>query len=115
MVMAIGVTRRLCAREKLDNLLLKVVDETLKQVFREEGSRVIYDFLGNNCHLTREEVVEKPEVFSTGLKKVLGSGAPVIEKLILKKLYQKLRLEYEEKEGDEFSNYVKELRRRCGC
>ncbi len=36
----------------------------------------------------------------------------MIEKLILKNLYSKLELKLEEREGYEFSDYVKELRKR---
>jgi len=99
----------------MDDLLLSAVDETMKQVFREAGVKVIYDYLGNNCHLKREEVVEKPEVFSAGLKRLLSSGAPVIEKMILKDMYSKLELKFEEKKSYEFSDYIRELREKCGC
>jgi len=104
-----------CERtETQDDLLLSVVDETVKQVFKEAGAEVIYNFIENKYHLKREEIAEKPEVFSTGLKRLLGSAAPVIEKMILRDLYSKLRFEYEEKDGYEFSDYVKKLRERCG-
>lgn len=98
-------------KEKLDDLLLSAVDETLNHVFREAGTKVIYDYLENNSPLEREEVAEKTKVFSAGLEKLLGSAAPVIEKMILKNLYRKLELKFEEKKGYEFSNYVKELRK----
>ncbi len=101
--------------EKLDELLLDVVDETLKRVFKEAGAEAIYDYLENKCHLKREEIAEKPEVFSAGLERMLGSGAPVMEKLVLKNLYRKLGLKFREKKGYGFSDYVKELRKRCGC
>ena len=118
MVEIIGVTNRLRTVEKtgsLDDLLLSVVDETLKQVFREAGAKVIYDYLGNKCHLKREEIAEKPKVFSAGLKRLLSSGAPMIEKLILKNLHGKLELEYEAKDSYEFSDYIYELKEKCGC
>ena len=118
MVEAIGVTKRLRTVEKsgsLDDLLFSVVDETMKQVFRDVGTKVIYDYLANNSHLKREEIAEKPEVFSAGLERLLVSAAPVIENLILKNLYSKLGLKFVEKEGYEFSDYIKELRKRCGC
>jgi len=105
-----------CERtETQDDLLLSVVDDTVKQVFKEAGAEVIYSYIENKCHLKREEIAEKPEVFSAGLERLLGSAAPVIEKMILKNLYSKLRLEYEEKDGYEFSDYLKELREKCGC
>jgi len=110
----VEVTKRLYIVEKtgsVDSLLLSVVDETMKQVFREEGAKAIYNYLENNSHLKREEIAEKPEVFSAGLERLLGSGAPVIENLILKNLYRRLGLKFEEKKGYEFSDYIKELRK----
>ena len=112
MTEAIEVTEQLHAKETLDDLLLEVADEMLKHVFRETGTKVIYDFLENNSHLKREEIAEKPEVFSAGLERLLGSGALVIEKLILKNLYRKLELRFEEKKSYVFSDYVKNLRKR---
>jgi hypothetical protein len=111
----VGMTKQLYTIGAVDDLLVDVVDETLRQVFKEEGSRAIYAFIKNNCHLKREEIAEKPNVFSSGLEKLLGSAAPVIEKIILENLYSRLQLEYKEMEGYEFSDYAKELRKRCGC
>jgi len=106
------VTKRLYVTETLNDLLVKVVDDMMRQVFREEGTKVIYDFFENNSHLKREEIAEKPEVFSAGLEKLIVSAAQVVEKMILKNLYQRLGLKFEEKEGYEFSDYIKELRKR---
>jgi len=61
--------------------------------------------------LRRGEIAEKPEVFSAGLERLMVSAARVIEILILKNLYRRLGLAFEEKEGYEFSDYVKELRK----
>ena len=94
----------------LDNLLLDAVDETLRHIFKEEGAKVISNFLENKCDLKREEIGEKAEDFSAGLERFLGSAAPVIEKMVLKNLYSKLELKFEEKEGYKFSDYVKELK-----
>jgi 6-pyruvoyl-tetrahydropterin synthase len=99
----------------LDDSLLNVIDETLKHVFKETGAKVVYDYLKDQCHLKREEIAEKPEVFSAGLERLLKSGAVVIEKVILKKLSSKLQLKYEEKERCEFSDYIEELEEKFGC
>jgi len=98
--------------EGLNDLLLKAVDETLKHVFNKAGAKVIYTFFENKCHMKREEIAEKPEDFSAGLEGLLGSAAPMIERMILKNMCSKLRLRFEEKEGYDFSDYVKELRGR---
>jgi len=114
MTAVIDVTKRFSTIERtgsVDDLLFSAADKTVKQVFRKEGPKVIYDYLENNSHFKLEEIGEKPEVFSAGLERLLGSGATVIKKLILKNLCPKLRLEYEEKEGYRFSDYVKELNR----
>ena len=97
---------------ELDDLLLNAMDETLRRVFREEGAKVIYVFMENKCHLKREKIAEKTEDFSAGLERLLGSAAPMIEKMILENLYSKLRLKFVEKEGYGFSDYVKELKGR---
>ena len=94
----------------LDNLLLDAVDETLRHIFKEEGAKVIFSFLENKCHLKREEIGEKAEDFSAGLDWLLSSARPMVEKLILENLYSKLELRFEEKEGHDFSDYIKELK-----
>jgi len=107
---------KVCERiEGLNDLFLSAVDETLKYVFKEAGAKVVYSLIENQFHLKREEIVEKPEDFCAGLERLLGSAAPVIEKLILENLYFKLRLEYEKKDGYGFSDYLKELRKKFGC
>ena len=95
----------------LDDLLLDMVDETVKQVFREPGAKAIYSYIENECHLKREEIAKKPEVFSADLKRLLGSGSQVIEQMILRNLYRRLELEFTVREGYGFSDYIKELRR----
>jgi len=107
---------KICKRVgRLDDLLLSAVDETLKQVFREEGVKVIYDYLENKCHLRREQIFEKPQVFSADLERLLASASLVIEKMVLKNLFSKLELEFEERQGYEFLDYIRELREKCGC
>jgi len=92
-----------------------VVDDTLKQVFKEDGTKVIYDFLENQAQLKIEDAVDKPEVFSESLKKLMLSAASIIEQHILKNLYSELGLEFEEKPDFQFADYLKELRYEKQC
>jgi intein/homing endonuclease len=96
----------------LEDLLIHVINKTLNQIFREEGANVIYDFLENKSHVKREDISSKTEVFSAGLRELLSSGAPVIEKLILKNLYHQLGLKFVQKKGHGFSDYIEELMER---
>jgi hypothetical protein len=98
--------------ESPEDLLLRVIDETLNQIFREEGVSIIYDFLERESQLKRENISSKTDVFCAGLMKLLGSGAPVIEKLILRNLCHQLELKFVQKKGHSFSDYAKELTER---
>ena len=97
-------------RKDLNNYFAEAVDETLKQIFKEDGAKVIYEFLENHTHLKLEEFADKPDVLSATLEKLMVSAAHVIEKLILKNLYRRLGLKFEEKKGYEFLDYIRELR-----
>ncbi len=97
-------------RENWNVFFAEVVDETLKQIFKEEGAKAIYDFLMNNAHLELEEAAEKPEIFSANLKRLMVSAAQVIEQIILKNLYSRLGLKFKKKKGYEFPDYIRELR-----
>ena len=101
----------LTLRRSLDDLLLETIDDVLRQALGEEAVKIIYKYIENISHLEREEIAEKPEVFPTELKRLLGSGALLIERLILKNLYSRLQLEFKEKKDYEFSDYIKELRK----
>lgn len=98
-------------RPILNSVLSAAVDETLNYVFKEPGAEAIYSFLENKCHLQRNEIPEKPGVFSKSLKRLLGSAAPVIESMIVKNLCLKFGIEFEKKAGFEFADYLMELRR----
>lgn len=107
------VPNRVDAVEKRNNwssLFAEAVDNTLKQIFKEDGTKVIYEFLENHSRLRLEEVADKPEVFSATLERLMVSAARVIEKMILKNLYRRLGLKFEEKPGYEFPDYIRELR-----
>jgi hypothetical protein len=103
------------AMKTVDKLLLAAIDETLKQIFKEIGAEAIYEYLENHCHLNREEIGEKPKLFSIGLENLLGSAAPVIETIILKKVYSKVGMMYKETEDYTFSDYIRELWNKCSC
>jgi len=111
-MLPITTLERAQKRGRIGDLLVQAIDETLNQIFREEGASAIYGFLENESQLKREDISSKTEAFSTGLRKLLGSGAPVIENLILKNLCHQLELKFAQKKGHSFSDYAKELTER---
>jgi hypothetical protein len=70
-------------RKDLNSYFAETVDYTLKQIFKEDGTKVIYEFLENNSSLKLEEVADKPEVSSATMKSHIFSAAQVIKKTIL--------------------------------
>ncbi len=50
------------------------------------------------------------EFFAEALERIFGAGAFLLEILITKKLYMKLKIEYAEKAGYKFADYVKEAK-----
>ena len=93
-----------------NEFFVEVVDETLKQIFGYDGTMVIYDFLEKQSNVKLKDVANKPEVFSASLERLMDSAAQVIEQIILKNLYSGLGLEFEEKQGYEFADYIMELK-----
>jgi len=96
--------------KEFEKILLETIDESMVQVFGNTSTGVIYDFIKGNHGLRKEDIPESLEIFSSSLEKMFGFGALLLEKLILKKLYTKLGLRYEENEGYKFLDYIKELK-----
>jgi hypothetical protein len=92
-----------------DRLFIEAVDEGL-DVLGESGRHMIFFHLEKSCSVKRHEIPKKPEAFAEGLEKIFGAGASVIEKLIVKSLYLKLGLKYEDKEERPFADYVNDLK-----
>jgi hypothetical protein len=90
--------------------LIRTIDTQLKQVFGETGASVIYQYMQSTLSLRQEEIPSKLEAFSEGLDRFLNSGARVVEKVILDKLYSNFDQEFQFKEGHNFVDYVKDLR-----
>jgi len=59
--------------------------------------------------LTREDIQNNPAVFASGLEKIFGVGASVIEESIVKNLYCKLGIKYEKKKGARFGDYLQDI------
>jgi hypothetical protein len=88
-----------------DETLLEAVDYALL-AFGEEPRKIIYHHLNKGFQLQKENILEDADKFSDALNTLLGPGAEVIEKLIVKNLYRKLNLNFEEKANFEIDDYI---------
>jgi hypothetical protein len=91
--------------KEFEKLFIEAVDEGLGTL-GESGKHMIFFHLDRSHSVKKHEIPKKPEAFARGLEKIFGAGASVLEKLILRSLYSKLGLEYEDVESCPFVDYV---------
>ena len=92
-------------------VLLDCVDEALS-VLGNEPRQAVYQYLSTIHSLDREQIPDKVDEFAAGLKKALGGASRVIERLILKKLFQRIGSTFRETADLEFTDSVSEAKRR---
>ena len=92
-------------------LLLACVDEGLS-VLGTEPRLAVYQYFSTMCSLQREEIPDRVDEFAAGLKKALGGASRVMERIILRKLFEKVGSSFRDTPGLEFAEYVIEARRR---
>jgi len=97
--------------QSFSQVLLDCVDEGLS-VLGNEPRQAVYQYLATIHSLDREQIPDKVDEFAAGLKKALGSASRVIERLILKKLFQRIGSTFRETSDLEFADYVRDAKRR---
>jgi len=95
---------------EFEKLFIEAVDEGLGTL-GESGKHMIFFHLDRSYSVKKHEIPKKPEAFARGLEKIFGAGASVLEKLIVKSLYSKLGLKYEDVESRQFADYVNYVRK----
>jgi hypothetical protein len=95
---------------EFEKLLIKSIDDSLKDTFGEVAAQIIYKHLEKNHSLKKEEIPKKLEVFTEALEKYLNSGVIVVEDLVLKKLCSNLGFERPREECLSFVDYVTKLK-----
>jgi len=88
-------------KREFNKVLLETIDEVVM------FSQVILYFLELTSQFKREEIAERPEVFSSELESLFGEGASIIENRIIERLCFKLGIKYEEIEGNDFRECVR--------
>jgi len=94
--------------EEFEKLFMEAVDEGLKSL-GESGRHMVFYHLERSYSIKRQDIPKKPEAFAEGLKKIFGEGATVLEKIIIKKLYSKLGLKYENQKDYALADYIRDL------
>lgn len=105
--------------QKFDSILVEAIKEGISIICDSATYSVLF-FLKNNGSIRSESSVENLEKFSDGLESIFGYGSKIIEKQILKVLYEKLQLPPPEiSEKFELSEEVERVFKHCrgsqGC
>jgi len=83
--------------KRFGELFFEATDDTMRQIFGESTSEMIYGLMERQVMVKREEIGERVEDLYSYLEKLLGSeGAQIIRETSLRRLCLKLQREYEE-------------------
>ena len=91
--------------------LLESIDEGLS-VLGNEPREAVYQFLRTICSLPREDIPDHVPEFAAGLRRALGGASKVIERLILRRLFEKTGSSFRDVPDTDFNEYVLDAKRR---
>ena len=98
-------------QRNLRRILLEAVEEGLSSL-GDSPKQAIFFHLEASFEISRHNIPANLTEFSKALEKIFGPGAFYLEKLIAKRLYEKLGLEFEDVENWDFSQYVNNAKER---
>jgi len=84
------VTSSFAREVKIENLFPTIMEEVLETVFGEIGEETILRMLDKRHSLTPHKLVEDPGLFIEGLEELIGSGAQVVTKLVVRQMQSKM-------------------------
>ena len=74
----------------LDDLVLKLIDETLVECVGLRTKQMLFDYVERNCSLSRSEIGSNPAKFFALLEEVIGEASRVMERAVVRKLYKEV-------------------------
>ena len=89
---------------KFFQVLHECIFDVLGNVLGESGTRVIA------FHIELGHYIDDPSELHRNLYALLGNGAIVLEKIIVKKLFRRLDIPYEKRGNFDFARYANEAR-----
>jgi len=98
-------------QNSLERELLEAVEEGLSSLGDSPKQAILF-FLESSFKIERDNIPANLTEFSEALEKIFGPGASHIEKLIVRCLYRKLGLKFEEANSWSFLDYVDVAKKR---
>jgi hypothetical protein len=98
-------------QNNFSEILLAAVEESLSSLGRSPKQAILFH-LEESFNIKKEHIPDNVTEFAKALEKIFGPGALYLEKLILKRLYEKLGLEFEDIDSEDFLECVDRVKRR---
>jgi hypothetical protein len=100
------------AKNHFRNILLQAVDESLASI-GESSKQAIYFHIEKSFRIRKEDIPQNIDVFANAIEKIFGVGADFLEILIMKRLHEKIKGEFELNNISElkFVEYVNSVQR----
>jgi hypothetical protein len=100
------------AKNHFRKILLQAVDESLASI-GESSKQAIYFHIEKSFRIRKEDIPQNIDVFANAIEKIFGVGADFLEILIMKRLHEKIKGEFELNNISElkFVEYVNSVQR----
>jgi hypothetical protein len=99
------------SQDNFTKVLLAAIDQGLSSL-GDSPKQAIFYHLESSFQLKREEIPQNLTEFKLALDRIFGPGALFLEKLILKSLYEKLGLNFEDLDGADLVVCADDARKR---
>ena len=98
-------------QNSFSEILLAAVEESLSSLGNSPKQAILFH-LEASFKIKKEHIPENITEFAKALEKIFGPGALYLEKLIVKRLYEKLGLKFENVESRDFLECVDQVKKR---
>ncbi|MDH7477107.1 MAG: hypothetical protein QHH17_01850 [Candidatus Bathyarchaeota archaeon] len=98
-------------QNNFSKILLSAVEESLSSLGDSPKQAILFH-LEASFNLKKEKIPTNLTEFAKALEGIFGPGASYLERLIVKRLYEKLGLKFEEMEGLDFLKCVDNVKKR---
>ena len=92
-------------KSEFNNILLSAVDESLC-LLGDSSKQAILLHLETSFQVKEENIPSNLTEFKKALDSIFGPGADYLEKIIVRRLHEKLGLRFEEGKNTDFLEYV---------
>lgn len=103
-------TKVLLHKSDFERLLSECVDSALTDLFGQESKQIIYTWLKTEYRIGQEEMAQRLGDFDVALTRMFGRSSRAIRRVIVKRLYSRMKIEFTERTNYGLLDYVADAR-----